>query len=217
MNQDISPPTSNQNSNVPQGFGSSPAPEAPAPQEPVGRVIPLQSGPKKSRLKAVFLTLLFLVLLGAVAGAYYYQQGKIDDISTAKITSDKQVVSLQTQLNAKSKDTKATTVPTSTAPDYTVVTGDVTTQASGTATINTLYKPIIKEIWLEYGTTPDALATASKHVVNELGAGDVNSYGQQSFNLTGLKAGQNYFYRVAAKSSTGTTIYGGVTSFTSTK
>jgi cytoskeletal protein RodZ len=216
MNQDITPQTTNQQAPAPGGYGAAPTPAAETPQPPAGQVIPLQSGPKKSKLKTVLLALLVLVLLGAVAGAYQYQQGKIDEVAAAKIAADKQVVSLQTQLNAKPKDTKTVT-PTPAAPDYTVVTGNATTPTTGTATVNSLYKPTIKEIWLEYGTAPDALTTASKHTVSELGAGDANSYGQQSFNLTGLKSGQDYFYRVAAKNAAGTTIYGGVASFTATK
>jgi flagellar basal body-associated protein FliL len=217
MNQDINPPTPYQSPQTPQGPNPAPAPEAPEPQ-PAPQVIQAQSGPKKSKLKTILLALLVLLLVAAVAGAYLYQQGKVDDATTAQAAADKKVASLQSQLTAaESKASTTKTTSTTPAADYTVVTGNVVSQAAGTASVNTLYKPTIKEIWLEYGTTPDALSVASKHVIDELGAGDANSYGQQNFSLTSLKAGQNYFYRVAAKSAAGTTIYGGVASFTAAK
>jgi zona occludens toxin (predicted ATPase) len=215
MNQDITPPSSN-GFPAPQGPGAVPAPEA--PQQPAGQVIPLQSGPKKSKWKAVFLVLLFLLLLAAVAGAYYYQQGKVDDVAAAKTAADKQVVLLQSQL--KAAEAKATTTkPAATTPvaNYNIVTGNATVTAVGAATVNGLYKPgSVDEIWLEYGTAPDTLSTATTHITTGLGEGDATTYAEQAFKLTSLKSGQDYFYRVAAKAK-GATIYGGVASFTAMK
>jgi outer membrane murein-binding lipoprotein Lpp len=217
MNQDITPQSSNQ---APQGFGASvaPTPAADAPQEqPTGQVIPLQSGPKKSKLKTFALVLLFLLLLGAVAGAYLYQQGKIDDVATAKTTADKQVVALQTQL--KAAQTKVAATPKTTAPvvSYDIVTGTASSSTTGTASLAGLYKPgTVVELWVEYGTAPDALNVATTHITKGLGEGDAKNYSTQNFTVSGLKSGQNYFYRVAAKNKT-TTVYGGVASFTSAK
>lgn len=221
MNQDITPSTYQPSGQTPApNAGPSPAtsPAPSAPQQPTGQVIPLQSGPKRSKGKAVLLVLLFLLLLAAIGGVYYWQHGKYDSLATAKTAADKQIVSLQSQLNAKTTAPKATTpTPAAATPNYNVVTGNVTTQAATTASISALYKPgSIDEIWLEYGTTPDKLATATPHITQGLGAGDANTYAQQIFKVTGLTAGQNYFYHVAAKSK-GATVYGGTASFTAVK
>lgn len=224
MNQDITP-ASNGAPQTPQTtapvsqYQTPVNPEQTPPATPTsGQVIPLQSGPKKGKAKAALLSLLFLLLLAAVAGVYYWQQGKVNDAATAKTAVEKQVAALQSQLSAaqtKAKDTKpATTTP---AANYNVVTGNASALAQTTATVNSLYKPgSIDEIWLEYGTTPDALKTATPHITQGLGAGDANTYAQQVFKLTGLTGGQNYFYHVAAKSK-GATVYGGTASFTTTK
>lgn len=220
MNQDITPSPY-------QSGGQAPAPSAtPTPntdstpsasQSPSGQVIPLQSGPKRGKGKAVLLTLLFLLLLAAIGGVYYWQHGKYDTLATAKTAADKQIVSLQSQLNAKATTPKPVATTPATTPNYNVVTGNVTTQAATTASVSALYKPgSVDEIWLEYGTTPDKLSTATAHVTQGLGAGDANNYAQQVFKLTGLSAGQNYFYHVAAKSK-GATVYGGIASFTAVK
>ena len=217
MNPDISPPTSYQSPSTPQGTNAEPAPEAPE-QQPAPQVIQAQSGPRKSKLKAILLVLLFLLLLAAVAGAYFYQQGKVDDANTARATADKKATSLQSQLTAaQSKAATTKTTPTTPAVNYNVVTGAAVPGTVGLASVNGLYKPgTVEEIWLEYGTTPDALKTATTHITQGLGAGDANTYAQQTFKLTGLTSGQNYFYHVAAKAK-GVTVYGGTASFTATK
>ena len=220
MNQDITPASSNQTPSSPSPEGT-PAPATDtyaAPQQPAGQVIAQQAGPRHGKGKAVLLALLVLLLLAAVAGVYYWQQGKVNDATTAKTAVENQVATLKSQLSsaeAKAKDTKAATATP--AANYNVVTGDATVLAQTTATVNSLYKPgSVDEIWLEYGTTPDALKTATPHITQGLGAGDATTYAQQAFKLTGLSGGQNYFYHVAAKSK-GVTLYGGTASFTTTK
>lgn len=223
MNQDISPPSYQTPTAPVTPTNPEMTPVAPDAPQPAPQVIGQQSGPKRSKGKGILLVVLFLLLLAAaVGGAYYYQQGKLNTLGTAKMSADRQIISLQSQLTAAQSKAAATakTTTTTTTPaavNYNIVTGNVATQAAATASISGLYKPgTIDELWLEYGNSPDALKTATVHITQGLTAGDPNTYAQQTIKLTGLTTGQNYFYHVAAKAK-GATIYGGTAAFTATK
>lgn len=215
MNQDITPPA-NQTPVV--NSTTEPTPDTAPSSEAAPQVIQPQHGPRKSKAKGILLTLMVLLLLAAAAGgAYYYQQGKLNTLGAAKTAADSQVASLQSRLKVALASATAAKPTPAPVVNYNAVTGTVTTQAATTASISALYKPTtVDELWVEYGTAPDKLTSASTHLTQGLTAGDANSYAQQTFKLTGLTAGQNYFYHVAAKSK-GNTFYGGTAAFTATK
>jgi type II secretory pathway pseudopilin PulG len=189
--------------------------DAPVAQ-PMGKVI---TSPRGSGAGKKFLTfLLVLILIAAAAGGvYYWQQKKVNDAAASQSAAQKQVASLQSQLAKQKTDSAQKTTAAATIITE-VITGEPYAKAVGTASISVLYLPgEVSDIWLEYGTAPDKLDKTSNHITQGLGEGQAGSYGNQGFVIQNLSTGRNYFYRAAAKTKAGTTIYGGIASFAAQK
>jgi type II secretory pathway pseudopilin PulG len=194
-----------------QTTATSPAAEAPQPK------------PTKSKAKwlIVLLLVLFLAALG-LAGWQYTQAKSLKDDKAAlasKVDSANQEAAKAkadaSKAVASAKSQTASTPASTTSTD--IVTGAVASKSDGTAQASALYLPgKVTAIWLEYGTSPTALSTATPKVTQGLGEGTAGSYANQGFNLSKLTAGTNYFYRVAATQN-GKTIYGGTATFTQAK
>ncbi len=168
-----------------------------------------------------FLALLFLLaLIGAIG--YILHQKHISSLEKDRAQLQQQVGTLQSQLNGLEKsDEQPAATPDSdsaaTKSTLAVVTGSTSTVTADNVMVSVLYQPgTVEEIWVEAGTRPDALTLSSKHLRDGLGAGSENQYSDKSFGLTDLKPGTRYFYRAAAKVK-GQTVYGGVSSFVTTK
>lgn len=171
------------------------------------------AGPKKGHGFLVFIIMLIL-LLAAAGGVFYWQHQKV--IAAQKVqtsdymSSQKAIDDLKSQLAAQ----KAAAAKPATT-DYSVVSGAPSAVTVSGVTVSAQFLANVpSEVWVEYGTSPTQLTTASKHVkLTAMGVSSANgSYKGQELSLTGLKAGTQYFYRAAGTVS-GKTVYGGVVSF----
>lgn len=194
------------------------------PTTPPVATTPQTQKPKKSKAK-YGVCILILVLLAAVAGVYYWQHQQVqtlqgeNNVLIKKLAANYLLMEQQMTATQKTKTSGMATTMTPATPVMSsdVVTGEVSAKAIGTASVNGLYLPgKITAIWIEYGITPTALSKTTPHVTKELGTGATATYVSQSFNLTQLNGGTDYFYRVAATQN-GKTIYGGVAGFAAQK
>jgi outer membrane murein-binding lipoprotein Lpp len=187
--------------------------------EPAPTVVtpPKRGHPK---FKKFLLWLLVLLLIaGAAAGAYLYQQQKLDQQKTAVTDARSQVSNLQSQLKAKTSQTKTTTTPaTTTVVDILNGATDQTSQP-GKVAFTTYYLPgNISDMWLEYGSSPSSFTKSTAHTSDGLDEGTAGEYGTQQWlvNNDQFTPGSTYFYRSAAKKGSDT-IYSGVSVFTMNK
>ncbi|MCW2763744.1 MAG: hypothetical protein JWR85_3945 [Marmoricola sp.] len=194
-------------------------PEAVPPAQP--QYVSFQAHPGRIMKFVKFLGLLLLLALVA-AGAFYWQQRKLDQAASLQLTTQKQVTNLQAQLASQATEgaksaasTGNTTDPVNVSTD--VVTGQVTSQKAGSTIVSGLYKVgAVREIWVEYGLAANTLDQATKHGGLEPGLGEPGSYANVGTELTTVKPTTYYFYRAAAKVD-GKTVYGGVIGFQSAK
>jgi type II secretory pathway pseudopilin PulG len=222
-NQFTSPTNSTeQPSASPAGSTVAPETETTQPAQPTHDTVAEQPRPRKSKAKwlIVLLVILLLAALG-LAGWQYMQAKSLKDDKAAlagKVeTANQELAKAKADASkaVESAKSSASTPASTTTTD--IVTGAVASKSDGTAQANALYLPgKVTAIWLEYGTSPTALSTATPKVTQGLGEGTAGSYASQGFNLSKLTAGTNYFYRVAATQN-GKTIYGGTASFTQAK
>lgn len=165
-----------------------------------------------------FLSVVLLLALAAAA-AYFWQQQKVDKLSSANASLDSQVRSLKAQSTKESvaEEKTATPTPAPTTTTYTLITGSASRITETGADLAAYYQGTnLTEVWIEYGIQAENLKTSTQKV-KTTGEGDAGTYVEQAFAVTGLQAGTQYFYRTAATTTDGKTIYGGVAALRTTK
>lgn len=163
--------------------------------------------------------LLFLALLGAAA--YIVHEKHLKPLRADNIRLQQQVADLQNSTDTKdTKDTEAKEKPAETTQPVTqfaILTGSASAITTTSATVAAVRGDgNITALWIESGTDPKALTTVSKKETLGIAEGAPGSYVEREISLTGLKPGTRYFYRAAATQD-GKTVYGGISSFETTK
>lgn len=219
-----------QNNNIPDNTAApgAPAPVSTPPEPPRPSVVEHKKSGKSKALLYILLAL--LVAAGAFVGAYFWQQSK-NDATSAKLTnSETKVAQLQKQLSEAKKTpettskaaTTTTTPSTTAATDPNLIPGAVDTMRSdGTIHVTPIFKYTtgLTAVWVEYGTTPDSLKQSTEKLTKGIGGGTANTYSTgftAVIKETDVKAGTDYYYRVAATVD-GQTKYSGVAGFTTSK
>jgi hypothetical protein len=200
------------------------------PQQPQPQ--PVTQASQQHNHMRFFLALGLLIILTVVGlyGIYSWQHGKVTAADTKNQTLSTKVDQLQKA--AVTTTQKTATKPTSSTPASVAVQKQIVTGQVDFDTQNLRGQPGImfiealalgsgnlRDIWVDYGSAPDALNLQTEHVTKELGLGDANTYGSFTFTLakSKLQPGTNYFYQVSAKFADGSIIHGGVAGFTSLK
>jgi cytoskeletal protein RodZ len=225
---DVTPPTSDATtSEMTQDTQETPEPEQEAAAPAAVPVV--SGGPQKSGGKKTVLVLILVVLLAlaAVAGVYYWQNQQLKDTQalndqlTAQLNAAK-----STTANTKDQASTKSTEVTSSAISSDLIPGQVSfNQETGSTKSDSVTLGVyvvtdnLKNAWIEYGTSADKLTSKTATDSSEFGMGEAGSYRSFVFDIkkSGLKPGIDYYYRVAATNTSGTTIYSGVAAFTNVK
>lgn len=195
-----------------------PASESQDQLAPASQVV-TSARPKKGHGLLVFFVM--LLLLAAACGGYYWQHKAKNDWMNKSVAEQAQLDTLKSQLKAAKASNNqvpasgSLAVPTS---NYTIVTGAPTKIADTEVDVIAQYglNPMPTEVWVESGTAPDKLTTASNHSKTSSEGPAGETYSSEGVALSGLKAGGHYYYRAAGLVD-GKTVYGGVVSVDTTK